>query len=424
MKSFFRSIITSILIFIARNVIRRYRPLIVMISGSVGKTSTKDAVAEVLSVNYLVRKSEKSFNSEFGVPFTILGVRNPWRNLFAWFSVIKNSFALLFLPNHYPNMLVLEVGADRPGDIAKIMRAATPNVVVITRLPDIPVHVESYASPKDVMEEEFSPAYYLPASAPLIIPAEDQYALNNSVRTPARVITYGYADNADVRICNDEFYIKDGIVIGMKADITIDGQNINFVVKGSVGATQLLPVTAAVAVARAFNISSNDALKALENYEPPSGRGRLIRGINSSIIIDDTYNASPAAVENALITLKKFPNAKRRVAVLGDMLELGRYSVSEHERIGLLAHDSADIIICVGIRARAYAAKNSDNKAMLVDNSQMGALTIQSIINAGDVILVKGSQSIRMERLVEAILADPSDTKLLVRQDREWKLKP
>ncbi|MDP2655442.1 MAG: UDP-N-acetylmuramoyl-tripeptide--D-alanyl-D-alanine ligase [bacterium] len=423
MKNLLKIIVAGILAFIAGTVIRRYKPRIVMVTGSVGKTSTKDAVATVLSERFLVRKSEKSFNSEFGVPFTILGAKNPWGNPIAWGSIIKNSLALIFLPNHYPNMLVLEVGADKPGDLSRILRIATPDAVVVTRLPEIPVHVEAYASPEAVREEEFSPAYSLSSGAPLIISVDDTYALDNAVRTSARIISYGVTDDATVYVSDVGFYEVDGKVMGMKASVIIDGRKESLVVKGSVGTTQILPVAAALATASAFGISFNEALKALENYEPPAGRGRLLRGKNGSVIIDDSYNASPVAVEEALATLKSFPTARRRLAVLGDMLELGRYSVMEHERIGALASESADIIVAVGIRARAFAAAHGSTNVMLFDNSNSATLALPDLIKEGDVILVKGSQSVRTERIVEALLADPADASLLVRQEREWKRK-
>ena len=138
MKKLLKAVLVFLLALVARGIVYRYRPRIVMVTGSVGKTSTKDAVAAVLTRRFYTRKSEKSFNSEFGVPFTILGVGNPWVDPFAWFSVAKNALALLFLPNHYPNMLVLEVGADQPGDLAKILKIVTPDAVVVTRLPEIP----------------------------------------------------------------------------------------------------------------------------------------------------------------------------------------------------------------------------------------------------------------------------------------------
>jgi UDP-N-acetylmuramyl pentapeptide synthase len=423
MKNLFKSVITFFLALVARSVIRRYRPKVVMVTGSVGKTSTKDAVAAVLTSKFLVRKSEKSFNSEFGVPFTILGVDNPWNNPFAWLKVAKHAIALLLLPNHYPNMLVLEVGSGKPGDLAQILKIATPDMVVVTRLPDIPVHVEAYASPEAVQEEEFSPAYALPASAPLIIPADDVYAVNSAVRTSARIITYGISSDATVRVQDVGFYEEEGRVAGMCAEVSIKDEKAKLVVKGSIGSTQLLPAAAALAAALAFDIPLTEALTSLKDYEPPAGRGRLLLGKNGSVIIDDSYNASPAAVEQALETLKTFPKAKRRIAVLGDMLELGRYSVMEHERIGVLANESSDVIAAVGIRSRAFAPQEGSGDALLFDNAQTAAVALTDFVREGDVILVKGSQSIRTERIVEALLADPADVKLLVRQEKAWKKK-
>ena len=437
MKNILKLCVASLLGLLARIVIRRYQPRIVMVTGSVGKTSTKDAVAAALSARFLVRKSDKSYNSEFGVPFTIFGVANPWGSPLAWLQVMKSALSLVLLPNHYPNMLVLEVGADRPGDIARILKIATPDAVVVTRLPEIPVHVEAYTSPEAVREEEFSPAYALAAAAPLIVSADDQYALDMAMRTPARVLSYGVSENATVRIRVEGFYKVEGKVMGMTAEVRIGNEQGDLKVEGVVGRPQILPLAAAIATAFSFDIPLTDALAALKSYEPPPGRGRLLAGKNDSIIIDDSYNSSPVAAEEALMTLKTFPNAKHRVAILGDMLELGRYSVMEHERIGALAADSADVIITVGIRARAFVAAaptltvgapTSDVGAarkkvetMMFDNSRRAAFALADFARPGDVILVKGSQSIRMERIVEALLANPADAALLVRQEREWK---
>lgn len=423
MKNILKSIVALLLAGVARAVLHRYRPHIVMITGSVGKTSTKDAVAAVLSSHFFVRASDKSFNSEFGVPFTILGVQNPWRNPIVWFSIVKSSLALLILPNHYPNMLVLEVGADRPGDLAKIARMATPDAVVVTRLPEIPVHVEAYASPDAVREEEFSPAYALAPASPLIVLADDLYALDMAMNTPAQVISYGTTSDSKVCISSTGFYEIEGKVAGMQSKVAMGGEQGNLIVKGSVGTTQLLPIAAALAVARSFSIPLPEALEALESYEPPPGRGRLLRGKNNSIIIDDSYNASPVATEEALATLKKFPHAKRRIAILGDMLELGRYSVMEHERIGKLAHESADMIVAVGIRSRIFGTVPGVAEVMLFDSADAATLALPDLIRKGDVILVKGSQSIRTERIVEALLADPADVVRLVRQEKAWKRK-
>lgn len=425
MKKIIKFIITFGLSLLSRLVIHRYRPHIVMVTGSVGKTSTKDAVAAVLSTRFFVRKSEGNFNTEFGVPFTILGVDNPWKNPFAWLSLIRRAVALLLLPNLYPKMLVLEVGADRPGDLARILRIVTPDAVVVTPLPEIPVHVEAYASPEAVREEEFSPAFALHAAAPLIISADDAYACENAIRTPARIITYGVHEKAAVRLSNVGYAESGGKVEGMQANVSIQDKQKKLVVKGSVGGAQVFPGAAALAVALAFDIEIDDALKMLvSSYTPPAGRGRLLAGRNSSLVIDDSYNASPVAVEFALETLKNFPHAGRRIAVLGDMLELGRYSVTEHDRIGTLARHSADVVVAVGIRARAFSMSEGDAEVLLYDNARAAAAALVDAVAAGDIVLVKGSQSIRTELIVKALLADPSDACQLVRQDRKWRTKP
>lgn len=421
MKNFIKYTVSSILCFFARMVIRRYKPKIVMVTGSVGKTSTKDAVALALSTHFFVRKSEKSFNSDFGVPFTIFGVENPWANPLKWFSLIKRVVALLLLPNHYPNLLVLETGADKPGDLARILRIAKPDAVVVTPLPKIPVHVETYPSPEAVQEEEFSPAYSLSATAPLIIPADDVYATTHAGHTPANIFSYGYAQNATIKVRDTSFYKEEGAVSGMKAKVEYGNTSREIMVRGSVGMTQVLPVSAALATALAFNISTEEALNVISEYRSPAGRGCLLKGIHGSILIDDSYNASPIAVEQALATLKIFPNAKRRIAVLGDMLELGRYSVVEHERIAEIANTSADLVVGVGIRSSIFRTLVRDARVMTFPTSYEASKALYDIVTQGDVVLIKGSQSIRMERVVEVLLADKVDVAHLVRQERAWK---
>ena len=340
MKSLCKSIVAFVLGLVARVVIHKYQPQIVMVTGSVGKTSTKDAVAVALSARFFVRKSAKSFNSEFGVPFTILGVKNPWHNPLAWIGIAKSALALLILPNHYPNMLVLEIGADRPGDLARILRVATPDVVVVTRLPDIPVHVEAYLSPEAVREEEFSPAYALRPAAPLIISSDKPHAIEMAKHTSARVISYGINEDATVHVRNIDFHETDGKIDGMAAEVLVEGDKGILIVKGSVGKIQILPL-----------------------------------------------------------------------------------AVEEHGRIGALAASSADVVVAVGIRARAFAAAGKNVDVILFDNSRAAAKSVVELVRPGDVILVKGSQSIRTERIVEALLADAADAAKLVRQEREWKKK-
>ena len=274
-----------------------------------------------------------------------------------------------------------------------------------------------------MQEEEFSPAYALPAGAPLIVPADSAYALQSALRTSARVISYGTLESAHVRVSAIGFQETRGKVIGMAAKVSAGGEKGKIEVRGSVGEVQMYPAAAALATAQAFQIPLTDALTSLSTYTPPAGRGRLLSGKNDSVIIDDSYNASPVAVKEALATLKAFPHAARRIAVLGDMLELGRYSVVEHARIAEFAADSADVIVAVGIRSRAYDAASNRANVMLFDNARTAAEALKDFVAQGDVILVKGSQSMRMERIVKALLANPADASRLVRQEERLEKK-
>lgn len=429
MKRFLRNTFANFLAVFARAVLRKYQPTVIMVTGSVGKTSTKDAVAAALSRSVYVRASEKSYNSEFGVPLTILGVKNPWKSIPGWIHVFGEAFALIFLPNAYPKVLILEVGADTPGDLARILKIVTPNAVVLTRLPDMPVHVEAYATPDAVREEEFQPAYALAPGAPLILSADDNYAQALAAPLSVRTVSFGRAANAVVRLGKPELLMEDGRPVGMQAQVTIAEQNHTLTVRGAVGAPQLLAPAAALAAALALECKLKEALKGLETYTPPPGRGRLLRGKDGAILIDDTYNSSPAAVEEALASLalihSRTPKS-RRVAILGDMLELGRYSKDEHEKIGRIAREKTDLLITIGPRARAIAsaaleAGMPEDVVQSFETSTEAAPHVASSIGVGDIVLVKGSQSIRTEKIVEELLADYADRSLLVRQDREWK---
>ena len=210
MKALLKAPVAYLLALLARGVVRKYKPIIVMVTGSVGKTSTKDAVAAALSEKFFLRASEKSYNSEFGVPLTIFGASNPWSDFYKWVRVIEEAIALLLLPSHYPKLLVLEVGADRPGDLRKILRIATPDAVVVTRLPDVPVHVEAYASPHAVREEEFAPALALQDGAPLIISADDEHARHMAKALPAAITTFGFHEGADVLLSEDAILEDEG----------------------------------------------------------------------------------------------------------------------------------------------------------------------------------------------------------------------
>jgi UDP-N-acetylmuramoyl-tripeptide--D-alanyl-D-alanine ligase len=426
MRSLFRPLFLSILALLSRAIIRKYRPLVVMVTGSVGKTTTKDAVAAALSKSFHLRKSEKSFNSAIGVPLTIIGVQNPWSHPSRWIAVFGSALATIFLPTHYPKLLVLEVGADRPGDLAEILKIVRPDLTVVTLLPTVPVHVEAYETPEAVREEEFAPAFALPAGAPLIYNTDDEYASHYAEEGSATLFSFGTSSEALVSISDIEPWIEKGELKGMKAALSVSGKKHELTISGAIGRSQVFAPAAAVATGLALGLNVADILSGLTTYVPPPGRARIFKGKKGMLLIDDTYNSSPAAVEEILRSLAFVPHTGRTVAVLGDMLELGRYSVAEHARVGHIATEVVDVLVTVGLRARAIAdAARRDGMAESsiyeFPTSLEAAAALEDILGEGDCVLVKGSQSIRMERIMRPFLAEYTDSKDLVRQEEEWQ---
>ena len=438
MKSIFKKIVVWIITLEARAVLRKYKPKVVAVTGSVGKTSTKDAIYAVLAKGARVRKSEKSFNSEVGLPLTILGAPNAWSNPFRWLQNIVDGIFILIFTVQYPEWLILEVGADRPGDIRSLSAWLPVDIAVITLLPEMPVHVEFFNSPEAVIEEKASLIDAIKRGGVLALFADDPRTLGLQHRLPApdaRIITFGFSAGSEVRGERVALLREDGKEVwpvGMTATITAGGISVPIEVTGAVGAHAFLPALAAAAVGWALHHPLGDIAGALESYDPPPGRMRLIRGIKNTLIIDDSYNSSPAATMAALDTLSlilpsESDSQGRRIAVLADMMELGRHSTLEHRKIGGYAAKHADLLITVGFRARdiAQGALDNgmpDNNILQFEDAGKAGAELQNLIQAGDCVLVKGSQSMRMERVVEEIMAEPDRAEeLLVRQDAEWK---
>ncbi|MEQ1678770.1 MAG: Mur ligase family protein, partial [Chitinophagaceae bacterium] len=220
MKSLIRTFIIFLLTLEAQLVLRKYRPKIIMVTGSVGKTSTKDALYTALQNRFHIRKSEKSYNSDIGVPLTILGCPNAWNSPREWFNNLVEGLALIILPHRYPEWLILEVGADKPGDIRSILRYVRPDVVVVTRLPDVPVHVEFYKTPRQVIEEESLPAHLLTEDGLLVLNADDQNMIELKEGTRAKVLTVGMHHAADIVFSNELFVERNGKVEGLAFHIT------------------------------------------------------------------------------------------------------------------------------------------------------------------------------------------------------------
>jgi UDP-N-acetylmuramoyl-tripeptide--D-alanyl-D-alanine ligase len=429
MKNIFKYIITAIIKLEAKMILKKYQPKIVAVTGNVGKTSTKDAIYTVMSKTLYVRKSEKSFNSDIGVPLTILGCANAWSDPLKWLNNIWEGFTYIIYNKKYPEWLVLEVGADRPGDIKGISSWLKPNIVVVTRFSEVPVHIENFKSRADIITEKGYLVDALRHDGVLVLNSDDSDVYNYRKKFPGKLITYGMLGDAEVRASNYSVYYSEDIgqPVGVHFKVEHAGSCLPVLIKGTLGEGNVYLAIAAIAVGLSLNINIVDSTQSLLGFVPAKGRMNLISGINKSIIIDDTYNSAPVAMKSALETLGGIKTSGRRLAALGDMLELGRHTVEVHRKMGELAAASCDTLITVGLRARTLAESAIDagldaDSVLQFDDSVEAAEYLKTIIKTGDTILVKGSQSIRMEKITAALLAEPEKAAdLLVRQDEEWK---
>lgn len=433
MKSFLKKIIVLLLIAEARIVLQKYKPKIIAVTGSVGKTSTKDAIYAIISEHFSVRKSEKSFNTEFGVPLTILGGKNGWGNPFAWFHTLARGCLTMLLPLRYPEWLVLEIGADRPGDIRRLSEWIKPDVGVITRFGDVPVHVEFFKSREELIKEKAYLAQSVRRGGILVLNADDPDVEKLAQTAKGRVVRYGTSGNIDVAGSNYSLHYEkidtsrgEDKLVGCSFKVNVGGSSLPVIRRGIIGRQQMYPALAALAVALALDLNLVEATEALTREVVPPGRMRIIEGIRNSIVIDDSYNSSPVALSEALNTLSAVRVSGRAVAVLGDMLELGKFSSEMHRRAGEEVAKATDVLIAVGLRSQVIAdtAERSGLPRKSIyefENSTDAARFLDAFVKEGDCVLIKGSQSMRMERIVEEIMAHPEDKeKLLVRQDEAW----
>ena len=439
MKQFAKKIVTAIIRAEASAVLRKYKPKIVAVIGSVGKTSTKDAAYAVLSREFFVRKSEKSFNSEIGIPLTILGCENAWGNPLGW---AKNIFAGLFLvlkKHEYPEWLVLEIGVDRPGDMKEAAEWIHPDAIIVTRFADVPVHVEYFTSPDAVIAEKSLLVGALKKDGILILNQDDPKVLALKEKWKGKTKTYGFSEESDVKASHVSVLYKeddlerkspDGVIFRLDAgEISLPVR-----IRGTLGNNMAYSSAATAALGMSAGINLVEISEGLSEVALPPGRMRIIPGIKKTLIIDDSYNASPVAVTAALGTLEEIKCYGKKIAVLGDMLELGKYSKEEHKKIGAIAASFCDILVTVGIRGRGIAdgaldAKMDENQIYQFDSSREAGKYLEKIIDDGDIILIKGSQGsgankIRMEQAIEEIMAEPErKAELLVRQSEEWKVR-
>ncbi|KKT78761.1 MAG: UDP-N-acetylmuramoyl-tripeptide-D-alanyl-D-alanine ligase [Candidatus Giovannonibacteria bacterium GW2011_GWC2_44_8] len=434
MREILKKIVVFVLTWEARLILKKYKAKIVAVTGSVGKTSTKDAIAKVLEKKFRVRKSKKSYNSELGVPLAIIGAESGWNSIYKWLAAFWKGIKAIVAQEIYPEILVLEVGADRPEDIKKIRLWLKPDVAVLTALAEIPVHVEFFSGPEEVFAEKEELIRGLGESATVILNFDDERIMEIGKNTSAKILTYGFSDGADFEALDYGIFLRKedpaGVPEGIEFKVRNKKDEFPAKILNAFGSHNAYPALAAIAVGSVFGMKLEDSIEMISIYSPPPGRLKLIRGIKNTLILDDSYNSSPKALEAALKVLEEIePPSKegRKIAVLGDMLELGKHTITAHRDLGNIAADVSDILCTVGVRAKFFmegAIKAGFKKRSIYtfETSERAADELEKIIKPGDILLIKGSQGMRMEKIVERLMAEPEKKKeLLCRQDDGWE---
>ncbi|MBI2099412.1 UDP-N-acetylmuramoyl-tripeptide--D-alanyl-D-alanine ligase [Candidatus Uhrbacteria bacterium] len=412
----------------AKAVLKKYQPKIVAITGTVGKSSAKEAAFAVLRRSLVVRASRSNYNTEIGAPLTILDLPAPGRSVLKWIRVILRTVKLLAATDHsYPDVLILEMGADRPGDIKKLADIAAPHAAIITAI--TPVHLEKFISLSEVRKEKLQLWAGVRPNGTVIGNADDPSVAEEIKKIKRKIISYG-TENGDIMAGEIMIFAAPGEFIeeqvrGIAFKLYADGSVLPVHIDGVLGRSHALAAASGAACGAAFGLNYHDIVEGLHGYAPLPGRMRLIPGIKHTLLIDDSYNASPAAMNKAMEELAAVPIAEnnKHYAILGDMLELGSESVNYHIEIGRRAVElGVDVLICVGelgaeIMKAAKEAGMDEGKVFHFGISEEAGLFAQERIKTGDVILIKGSRGMRMEKAVLELMAEPEKAEeILVRE--------
>ncbi len=355
---------------------RGYRGPLIAITGSNGKTTTKEMCAAILSVAQPCLKNRGNLNNQFGLPVTLLSRAET------------------------DQRIVVELGTNHRGEIAALAEIAAPTVAVVTNIGT--AHIEHLGSQDEIAREKGDLLASLPRDGSAVVNADDPYAADLARRTKARVLRFGGGRDADVG--SEDASVRDGhgFAFGLRSpegrvDVEVAG----------LGATTVANALAAAAAALAAGVSLGDVVQGLAKYRPIGGRLERRELPGDVTVVDDSYNANPQSLEVALRLLADSPVAGRRLAVLGDMGELGDASESAHREAGrLVATLGIDLLFAVGARAETVAAgaaeagMNASQIQQLRDSNEAGA-PVKAALREGDWVLVKGSRSMRMERVTK-----------------------
>jgi UDP-N-acetylmuramoyl-tripeptide--D-alanyl-D-alanine ligase len=418
MKKITKKLVASRLAKKVQKLLKNNDITVIIVTGSVGKTSTKVAIGKLLSSKHQVQFSEDSYNTDIGLPLSFFGLKAPsplWDPL-AWKRIFQKIDAT---SKYYPyDVVVLEMADDELEDMLKLLKFIKPKYGVITGI--APVHMERMISMNKVVRDNWEIA----KTSDVVFYNTENEDLYKLASKSKKSIGFGM-NKGKLKFSN----IKRSTKGYLEGNMNLAGSKIDVKTK-MIGKHNLNSLLAAAGVAQAMGMNEKDIAKGVSSIAGVNGRMKLLKGKNGSQIIDDSYNSSPDAVISALSVLKEF-NSKNKIAVLGNMNELGDESKDAHYKIGKASATVADMLIVIGKDAEIYTVSGAKDAGMNPDNIKIFKTPyeighfLKRIIEKGDLVLVKGSQNGVFSEEVVRILLDPSlDAKdYVVRQSKGWKRK-
>jgi UDP-N-acetylmuramoyl-tripeptide--D-alanyl-D-alanine ligase len=352
---------------------------IIGITGSVGKTTSKELIASVLRQRYCVLKSKSSYNNEIGLPLTLLEL------------------------NDQHEYVVLEMGTYGLGEISQLTNIARPHVGIVTNVG--PVHLERMETIEHIAKAKSELPRALPSDGIAILNGDDEWVRPMAQKTRARTFFYGLTPECDLWADEVESHGLEGVHFRFH----YQGETVYAQVP-LLGQHSVHTSLRAAAVGLVEGLSWDEIIRGLHTGEQL--RLLVISGTNGSTLLDDTYNSSPDSAIAALNLLNELDG--RKIAVLGDMLELGGYEVQGHRRVGRRAMDVVSILITVGELGRLIGQEAlhygmPPDKVIQLNDNEAAITCLKGLIQQGDMVLVKGSRGMQMEHIVDALTRSPAN---------------
>ncbi|MBI2638578.1 UDP-N-acetylmuramoyl-tripeptide--D-alanyl-D-alanine ligase [Candidatus Peregrinibacteria bacterium] len=421
LKQYAKRRVELLLARLVKRKLKRTQPTVIGITGSFGKTSTKEAVYEVLKTRWRVYRNAKSLNTEIGLLLAVLEQSSGFRSPIKWIKVFSGALWNAFFSEKH-DFLILEYGVDKPGDIQHLLSIAKPHISIITHIAAVHQDEGQFKNAEEVFEEKKKLATCLEKTDMAILNDADPFLKKLTGKLKAKTFWFnGLAGNADLSADNLKNTAR-----GFSATLHHAEQKLHaqFPVAGAYHIDVFLP---ALLCGMLHGISLKEGVAALQNFHLPPGRMSIIEGKQGSTLLDSTYNASPETMKQALQLLHDFPG-KRKKAVLGNMNELGEFSPHGHADIGNHIGVWLDQLIIVGSQAALIAEQALKNgfpktRIKILFNAEEAAHALSTNLSKGDVVLLKGSQNkVRLERAVKLLMAHTEQAKtLLCRQEHEWQ---